>query len=88
MYTIHKFPLQIRPIQIIEVPQGAEFLSVHNQDELIAVWFRCDPSKPTEYRTMLIIMTGSAAPPPEQSRFIGTVLLDHGTFVAHIFEGM
>lgn len=86
MTTIWKKVLLPQTVQKVEVPKGAEILSVMGQHERVVIWFRCNPDNALETRAIAIIGTGHEAPEASESRFIGTVLLENGNLVLHIFE--
>jgi hypothetical protein len=70
---------------VIEMPAGAEILSVHNQHEHVEIWAIVDPERPTVLRQFRALLTGQGVG-IEPKKFLGTVLLEGGKLVAHIFE--
>jgi hypothetical protein len=52
----------------------------------IAVWYRCDDSATIRTRKMAVRATGDEAPAPDQADYVGTVILDGGATVWHVFE--
>jgi len=82
--SIWKAVLQTVDVQEIEVPEGAEILTVREQFEQPCVWFKCDPSKPVTKRRIGICGTGH--PAPEDARYVGTCHLMGGSLVLHVFE--
>lgn len=82
---IFKYVLDIEDVQTVELPEGAEILSVHNQNELLCLWALCNPDAPKEARTIHIFGTGNPVC-DNPGRFIGTVLMWHGQLVWHVFE--
>jgi hypothetical protein len=85
MNTVWKVALLATDVQEVEVPAGAEFLCALEQFEQICVWFRCDPSKPVEKRTIFIVGTGHPAPGNE-GRYLGTASLSGRRLMFHVFE--
>lgn len=83
--TIWKATLQPADIQELMVPAGAEFLTAREQFEHICVWYRCDPSKPLEPRKLAIVGTGNPAP-DDDGRYLGSVSLQGGRLIFHVFE--
>jgi hypothetical protein len=78
--------------QGVRVPKGAVFLCAREQRDLITVWYLCNP--PTdpktedadwETRVLIVCLTGGEVP-PIPNRYLGTVLLQSGSFVVHVFE--
>lgn len=84
--TIWKYRLPTRGTVAIDMPKGAELLSVHNQNDCIVLWAAVDDRKPTQPRTFDVRVTGSCYATFTNVKFIGTVLLDDGAYVAHVFE--
>ena len=84
--TIWKTILKSIDEQVIEVPGGAEMLHVRDQHSVIAIWYRCDPAEEKKPRKILICGTGHAAPTDAASLYIGTVSLQGGTLILHVFE--
>jgi hypothetical protein len=68
------------------MPKGAQLLSVAEQRGDVCLWALVDPSAPKECRILSVVGTGWDYSPSLNAKFIGTVLLDHGTLVFHVFE--
>ena len=68
----------------INVPKGARFLSAQIQNNLVTVWYDCDPSQSLKLRTIYLILTGAEDVPPYAS-YLGTCMLNGGAFVVHVF---
>ena len=83
--TIWKLALRATDMQEIEVPAGTDFLCAREQFERICVWFRCDPRKSIEKRTIAIVGTGNAAP-GDDGLYLGTASLSGGQLMFHVFE--
>lgn len=67
------------------LPEGAEVLSVANQDEMVAMWISVDPASCSSVvRRFRLVGTGNTI--PTGAKFIGTVLLAGGRLVLHVFE--
>lgn len=83
---VYKYPLALRA-RSIDLPKGSEILSVANQGERIVLYALVDPEQPIEPRSIEIILTGEEIVTPQfLGRFVGTVLLDAGAFVVHVYE--
>jgi len=90
MRTIHKQSLTISDSQTIEVPKGADLLTVQVQHKTTCVWYLCDPEQPTETVTIYCRGTGHQMS-VEGVRYLGTTqhpfeYLDHPSAVFHWFE--
>ncbi|MEN6293881.1 MAG: hypothetical protein ABFD07_17925 [Methanobacterium sp.] len=84
--TIWKYTLESKEMQDIELPEDAEVLTVQNQNGNICMWVRLDPTAPKVYRTFGVFGTGWNVITGSNFKYIGTVQLDGGAFVFHIFE--
>lgn len=98
MKRIFKYPL---PMEVdgplarwkgrfeIELPVGAEILTVQAQGNVPVLWATVDPEAPKEKRKMLLLNTGAEIPPDASyTRYIGTYQLNGGGLVFHLFEDM
>lgn len=86
--TIWKYTLKLTSRQEIEVPAGADLLSVAEQGAQLCLWAAVDyTTEPdiTVMRPITIVGTGNIIPDTIR-RFIGTVHTRAG-FVWHVFEG-
>lgn len=83
MKTIWKFTL--KPEITLEMPKGAQVLSVREQGEDICLGALVDPMAEKERRNFVSFGTGHDVPDlPMQ--FIGTAHLAGGGLVFHVFE--
>lgn len=83
--NIYKYELPEEPgVFFLELPKGAEVLSVANQHDQACMWAAVDNEAVKERRGFAVVMTGGE--PPKNGRFLGTVLLLGGVRVHHIFE--
>lgn len=94
MNRIFKYTLGLAAEKQIDMPRGASILSVGMQcetlrlgkRETIRLWAHIDDAMPAEPRTFVVYGTGHQTRPPEDLKFIGTVLMMDGDFVWHVFE--
>ncbi|HDR9068177.1 TPA: hypothetical protein QDA90_003485 [Burkholderia vietnamiensis] len=84
MKTIWKYTLQ--PDIILEMPAGAEVLSVREQGDEINMWALVDPNAEKEERRFMGFGTGHDVPSAMFKKFIGTAHLQGGSLVFHVFE--
>jgi len=84
MKTIWKYELRSKVTKLL-LHEEAEVLSVAVQNQSIMMWVRQDFSRAQENRTFCRLNTGE---PHDYDllRFIGTVHLEDGTIVVHVFE--
>lgn len=79
--TVWKFKLEPE----VEIPRGAKVLSVHEQLGDLWIWAIVNPNNRSETRRFAVFATGEDVP-NRSLRFIGTVLLNRGRLVQHVFE--
>lgn len=83
MNKIWKYRLHLTDSQTIDMPCGAEILSVQMQDGYVCMWALCNTDAATEPRHIVIIGTGNPIR-FKTGKFIGTVQSEH--FVWHVFD--
>jgi len=86
MKTIYKYPLRHVGSQELEMPQGAQILSCQAQQGVPCVWALVTTESPKVNRVFRVLLTGAHADPLLTAVHIGTVLLDEGNFVVHVFD--
>jgi hypothetical protein len=75
---------------VVPMPMFAQILSVSKQIqdncEQICIWAAVEPTNSIVNRRFNIYLTGDEG--PFLGKFLGTVLLQDGAFVVHVFEDM
>ncbi len=92
--TIWKFTVslnQICDVTLIDMPKGAEVISVVNQREELTFYAKVNSGeKETEIKKFRVAGTGHSLEFTKhwemKERFIGTVLFMKGDFVLHVYE--
>ena len=82
--TIWKYPFEIKDDLTIEMPAGAEILSVQVQHGEPCIWVLVDPSNKWDVRHFMVRGTGHSV--DFDGRFIGTIQIMGGSLVFHLFE--
>jgi len=82
MNTIYKFELDAS-LKTLNLPQGAELLSIQMQHGMPQLWAKVDPARPTEEIKIQAIGTGHNC---NGGEFIDTVQKNDGTLVFHFFR--
>ncbi len=82
--SIWKYVFQINDKVEIEMPEGAQFLSVHPQGNQLCLWAYVPVEGKLVKRHLLIRGTGHDA--TNVGRFIGTFQIWGGDFIFHAFE--
>jgi hypothetical protein len=85
--TVWKYDLPDDPEAIIEMPRGARILSVQVQHGAPRIWALVDPAAPKVRRRFWIAGTGWRANSDGLGVFVGTIQLEGGRHVYHIFDG-
>ncbi len=93
MFKIFKYsaPLGLGEVFTILLPSGAELLAVQLQFDVPVIWARIpEPAAgPPEVRGFFWAPTGwLVIDDGRKSRYVGTVQLDKGFFVLHLFEAL
>ena len=83
MLTVFKYPLALANEVNVEMPFGAEVLTVQMQAETPCLWARVDPEAPKETRRFSIRGTGHAG---ADGRYLATLQMGGGSLVFHVFE--
>jgi hypothetical protein len=82
---IWKFNFPIKDDFQIEMPKGANILTVQNQHERGTLWAICDTEAEKEIRNFSITGTGHPIDPVNKD-YIGTFQTSNGSLVWHLFE--
>lgn len=88
--VIWKFQLRVADMQIVEMPSGAEILSVQDQNGGLQMWAMVNPDAAKQQRTIEIVGTGNQMDNIISKGLkrvhIDTVQTCHGSLVWHVFE--
>lgn len=84
--TIYKYPLDTKDTNILELPKGAQILTVQTQNNIPCIWALVN-DKETEKESRFINTFGTGHPIDSSPRkYIGTYQLHNGALVFHVFE--
>lgn len=85
MKTVYKYKVCLEDVQILDLPKGAEILSVQHQHMSgLCLWALVDPSQ--ELENVKIRIAGTSHPIKEDIvNYIGTFQLQGGALVFHAF---
>lgn len=86
MKTIWKYELETLDIFGLEMPRGAEVLTVQMQHEKPCLWALVDASEDKENRIFTIHGTGHHVSSAENKFYVGTYQLMGEDLVFHLFE--
>ncbi len=87
MISIWKFNLQTIDKQEVQMPVGAEILTVQIQNGEPCLWARIDTEQLTEARQIAIHGTGHVLPDTTR-KYIGTYQMANATLIFHVFESL
>jgi hypothetical protein len=85
MSTIYKYKLEPN-FGALQMPQGAQVLTVQMQDGTPCLWAKVDPTRPTERRTFNVYGTGHEMPDDPCLVYVATFQMGGGALVWHVFE--
>lgn len=87
MITVWKYNLKKHEYTFLQVPEGAKFLDVKNQDNQIVLYALVDTEAKLHKRTFVAFATGQEINVKERIFYIGTCQFqtEWGEFVQHIF---
>ena len=83
-FKVYKYPIEAR-MTSIEVPDDSRVLSVANQYERAVVYIAVGTSPRTMKITVFATVTGYDNTGFEGFEFLGTLLFQGGSYVAHYF---
>jgi hypothetical protein len=86
MKTVWKYILDVVDYQQIDMPRGAEILSVQAQGGTACIWVLVDPTNDKELRGVHMHGTGHPIDIAGHGRFVGTFQLLDGRLVLHLWE--
>lgn len=86
--TIWKYPLEAGVINDVQLPGGAQILSIAEQFGALHMWVEVDRTNSPSWHKVAVIGTGWANPeiPGFVRKFVGTALLAGGSLVWHVFH--
>jgi hypothetical protein len=88
MNAVYKYELAIGVVNLVSMPEGAEVLSVQEQQENVVLYALVSAETTRlRVRKFLVAMTGQVIDEGlSREQFIGTAMLQGGQFVVHVFE--
>ncbi len=87
MKTIWKYELTASDENDLQMPEGAEVLTVQVQGGLVCIWAIVDDTAPLTSRCFEIFGTGHRIEDGSGKRkYVGTFQLQGGSLVFHVFE--
>ena len=86
MKTVWKYTVPTDGTFGMNMPAGAEVLSVHVQNGVVNMWVEVDPDVGSILKRFRVCGTGHDMPADEPRRFVGSYLLHGATEVYHLFE--
>jgi hypothetical protein len=88
MQTIWKYPITVTDRFTLNLPKGAQILSLQPQHDQVCLWALVDPDQPKEARLFRLFGTGHAVEEGDRLSFVGTFQVQGGSLVFHVFEYM
>lgn len=84
MRTIHKYPLTVTQTNVSTF-EGARFLHVADQHGQITLWAEVNTLARESMCDVFVVPTGGDV--PTDGDYLGTVLVDEGLYVFHVYVG-
>ena len=84
--TIWKYDVMINDSQKIEMPQGANLLSVQIQNGIPCIWAIVNPMNAEVERVIQMAGTGHDMSERVMGAFLGTIQLNDGALIFHVFD--
>ena len=81
---IFKYELEVKSEFTLELPRGAKILHAEVQKGKPCIWAKVNPKAQPEKRRFTFTATGDDF--AFGGRYVGTFLLQGGSFVVHLFE--
>jgi hypothetical protein len=85
MKTIWKFEIPVEDNFVLQMPQGAEVLSVDVQGTTPCLWALVDPDAPKVDQHFQLRGTGHSCEGVNAEEFVGTFMVHGGNLVFHVF---
>lgn len=85
MMQVWKFRLKPGK-QKIEMSEGAIILHVHEQNDDVFLWAQVHPTGMVVDRHIMVVATGQSFDDREVCEYIGSVHLNRGALVFHVYE--
>jgi len=82
--SIWKYQLETTDEQLVEMPHGAQGLSVEVQYGAPCLWALVNPKAQKEFRRVRIYVTGHPVPENDDI-YVGSYQLHGGSLVGHVF---
>lgn len=87
MKVVHKISLVPAPYRsTVFLPEDAKVLRVSEQQGQVSVWYLADQTMPAKARTFQLVETGVSLPDDFVPAYVGTAILQGGSYVLHLFE--
>lgn len=83
MKTVWRYKLTTQPLQMIEMPSGAEPVSVAG----MSLYAIVDPKNAIVAQPIIVVRPGEPLPPAAEMRVVGTIAgLSHSLVIMHVSE--
>jgi hypothetical protein len=86
-YKIFKYAINLNMrTQPVMMPKGARVLSVQMQHDECQAWALVDTDAPRAAKRIEVLPTGAIVHEADKLSFLGTVQVDGGSLIFHVFE--
>lgn len=83
---IFKYPISVTDSQAVDMPEGAQILTIQVQRNQLCIWALVDDDVPPVPREIHMRGTGHDCNGVERLRYISTFQMMEGSLVFHAFE--
>lgn len=83
--TIWKYPIQVTPNQVVEMPKGARILCVQVQNGTLCLWALVNPALPKEQKFVAVLGTGYERSEAQIANYTYLGTVQNPPFVWHVF---
>lgn len=83
---VWKYPVPRLDSMEVQMPAGAQILTVQVQGVTPVMWALVDPSAAKETRRFYVLGTGHPSEDRDLGRYVGSFQLHGGALVFHLFE--
>ncbi len=83
---IWKYQIPVKDEFKIEMPSGAQVLTVDTQSNQPCIWVMVDPNALEEFRPFRLVGTGHPCNDVSADQYIGTFQVSGGALVFHLFD--
>lgn len=90
MKTVWKYKIDMTHLQTLQMPEGAQVLSLQKQgsrsEDDMFLWCLVNTDRPMRERTFVLVGTGESIDDLPGAEYVATMQFIRGVYVYHLFE--